>query len=133
MTSWFNGARHRPVWRRAAVALALMAATVAGNASAAELIMVRQRGCAWCALWDREIGPIYPLSEEGRFAPLRPVDLGEPLPAYIEKPATITPTFILVEDNHEIDRIVGYLGDGFFWELLADMLNKTSFRRTPPS
>lgn len=101
------------------------------NAIAAELIMVRQAGCPWCILWDREIGPIYPVSAEGRFAPLRQLDIREPLPAFVEKPVTVTPTFILIEGNREIGRLVGYPGDSYFWEMLSEIFAQSSFAPSP--
>jgi len=94
------------------------------GAEAAELIMVRQPGCGWCARWDQEVGVKYPSTEEGRAAALREVRLGEALPAYIRKPVTVTPTFILVDGDREVDRIVGYPGESFFWEMLAQMLSQ---------
>ena len=38
-------------------------------ASAAELLMMEQPGCAWCARFDAEIAPAWPKTEEGRRAP----------------------------------------------------------------
>jgi len=35
-----------------------------------------------------------------------------------------SPTFVLVEDHREVDRIIGYPGEAFFWGLLADILAK---------
>ena len=103
----------------------------ASSAVAAELIMVRQPGCHWCLLWDKEIGSIYSKSEESRFAPVRHVDIRGPLPTFLKKPVTITPTFILIENDREIDRMIGYPGKDFFWELLSEMLAKSSFHRAP--
>jgi len=108
---------------------AALAWCAARNAEAAELIMVRQPGCSWCARWDDEVGAKYPLTAEGRAAPLREVRLGDRLPLYIQKPVTVTPTFILVEDGQEVDRIVGYPGESFFWEMLEQMLSQTPASR----
>ncbi|WP_020085423.1 hypothetical protein [Hyphomicrobium zavarzinii] len=119
---------HRGILAGASLMLAL-----ASNAQAAELIMVRQTGCSWCALWDREIGPIYPVSDEGRFAPLRHIDLRAPLPSFITKPVTVTPTFILVEDDREIGRITGYPGETFFWGMLSEIFELSSFGQNKPS
>lgn len=102
---------------------------LAVSASAAELIMVRQAGCSWCIRWDREIGPAYPTTEEGRFAPLRRVDIRDPLPTYVETPVTVTPTFILVEDDREVGRLTGYPGQDFFWDMLSGIFVRSSFGR----
>ena len=118
-----------------AAALILAAAVLAGclglpgargAAEAAELIMLERPGCAWCARWNREIAPIYPLTDEGRLAPLRRVDVTEPWPADLQQIASdrYTPTFIVVENGVEIARLRGYPGDNFFWPLLSEMLAK---------
>lgn len=93
---------------------------------ALELIMVEQAGCAWCARWNREIGPIYPKSTEGQTAPLRRMDLHQPVPGDLTLDGRVifTPTFILVRDGVEIDRLEGYPGEDFFWPILAAMLER---------
>ena len=45
-----------------------------------ELVMVEEEGCMWCQRWLEEIGPIYPKSSEGKRAPLRRIDISDPLP-----------------------------------------------------
>lgn len=91
---------------------------------AAELVMVEQVGCPWCEAWDREIAPAYPKTEEGKRAPLRRVDLHD-LPEDLEFKSrpVFTPTFVLVEEGRELQRIEGYAGDQFFWFLLGQMLD----------
>ena len=92
---------------------------------AAELLMVREDNCPWCIVWDEEIGPIYPKTPEGKFAPLMHVDLGESIDdTRILKSVIYTPTFILVENGVEIARLEGYPGEDFFWTLLEEMLSK---------
>lgn len=92
---------------------------------AADLVMVEQAGCHWCAKWNKEIADAYPNTEEGKRAPLRRVDLHN-LPddiAFVSKPV-FTPTFVLVEDGAELARMEGYAGDQFFWFLLNKMLDE---------
>ncbi len=92
---------------------------------AAELLMVREDNCPWCIVWDEEIGPIYPKTPEGKFAPLMHVDLGESIDdTRILKSVIYTPTFILIENGVEIARLEGYPGEDFFWTLLEEMLSK---------
>ena len=97
---------------------------------AAELFMIREDNCPWCIVWDEEIGPIYPKTPEGKFAPLMHVDLGESIDdTRILKSVIYTPTFILVENGVEIARFEGYPGEDFFWTLLEEMLSKeTDFK-----
>jgi hypothetical protein len=98
------------------------------SAAAAELrlMMVEQIGCHWCAQWHAEIGPIYPKTDEGKTAPLFTHNIRDKLPEGITvtSPPHFTPTFILLQDGTEIDRIAGYPGEGFFWGLLGVMLMK---------
>jgi thioredoxin-related protein len=116
-----------------AIAAALLALLLlVSNARAAELIMVRQAGCAWCLRWDREIGPAYPATEEGRFAPLRHVDIRDPLPVFVKTPVTVTPTFILIEGDREVGRLAGYPGADFFWEMLSEIFMRSSFGEKRP-
>ncbi|MDX2484006.1 MAG: hypothetical protein QNK42_10165 [Pseudodonghicola sp.] len=96
---------------------------LASPALAVELVMVEQTGCAWCARWNEEIAPAYPNTGEGKFAPLRRVDLRKmPDDLTIARRVTFTPTFLLVEDDREIARMEGYPGEDFFWPLLEQLL-----------
>jgi hypothetical protein len=106
-------------------ALTLIAALLAGPvASAAELVMFERAGCPYCAQFDREIGPIYGRTDEGKAAPLRRVDIHAPIPPDLGSVTVerITPVFVLVEHGREIGRIRGYPGEDNFWGLLAGMI-----------
>lgn len=104
-----------------AILLVMMAPV---HAIAAELIMFDESGCPWCERWEEEIGVIYDKTAEGKRAPLRRLDVHDPLPEDLELASRphFTPTFILVDNGREIDRIEGYPGEDFFWGLLAIML-----------
>ena len=93
---------------------------------AAELLMLEQPGCPWCARFNAEIAPGYPNTDEGRRAPLRRVDITQEWPSDLDFVARerFTPTFVLIEDGREIDRLRGYPGDEFFWYLLDQMIAK---------
>lgn len=88
------------------------------------LMMVEQPGCIHCAAWDAQIAPIYPLTPEGRAAPLMRQQLRDPLPkgVVLDVPPVFTPTFILLDDGVEVARLQGYPGEDFFWGLLGQML-----------
>lgn len=102
------------------------------NARAAELVMLEQPGCPWCAKFNAEIAPIWPKTEEGKRVPLRRVDITRPWPADLSdiRKERLTPTFVLVENGREIGRLRGYPGDEFFWssidELIAELPRKTA-------
>ncbi|WP_425603323.1 thioredoxin family protein [Ruixingdingia sedimenti] len=88
--------------------------------------MFEQPGCIYCARWNAEIAPEYPLTDEGRAAPLRRLQLRAPLPEglTLDRPATFTPTFVLVADGAETGRIEGYPGEDFFWPLLSALIRE---------
>ncbi|MER0237315.1 transcriptional regulator [Fulvimarina sp. MAC8] len=88
--------------------------------------MLEQPGCPWCKRFNEEIAPGYAKTEEGEIAPLRRVDITEDWPedlANIRK-ERLTPTFVLVDNGTEIDRLRGYPGDNFFYSMLGEMLAK---------
>jgi len=110
---------------RIAPALILLAALVMGpTANAAELVMFWRAGCLYCERFDREIGPIYGRTDEGRAAPLRRVDIDAPVPPDLAAIAVerITPVFVLVERGREVGRIRGFPGEDNFWGLLAGLI-----------
>lgn len=96
------------------------------GARAAELVMFEQAGCVWCAVFNREIAPVYGKTSEGQRAPLRRVDVDKTTPsdlAFVER-ERLTPLFVLVDQGREIGRIRGYPGDDNFWGLLGMLLKK---------
>ncbi|WP_400082786.1 hypothetical protein [Yoonia sp. R78084] len=108
----------------AAFAVTLMSA--ASARAELQLMMAEEPGCLWCARWNEEIGPIYTKTDEGAAAPLRRVNLLDPMPSDIVLARRInyTPTFILLVEGIETNRIEGYPGDDFFWGLLGQMLEQ---------
>ena len=112
--------------RRIVIALAALLVVVASRAPAAELIMIEEKWCDWCALWEAEVGVVYAKTDEGRQAPLRKVDIhGDQVEALpLAMGVQYTPTFILLDDGVEIGRIEGYPGEDFFWGMLGQLLRK---------
>ncbi|KMW60706.1 Regulatory protein SoxS [Candidatus Rhodobacter oscarellae] len=98
----------------------------------AVLLMAQEPGCYWCEQWDKEIGPIYPKSAEGRAVPLRRFDiLDPPDDVILARRVHFTPTFILAIDGVETGRIEGYPGEDFFWGLLGNMLSDAQIALEP--
>lgn len=60
--------------------LALLAAAWPAGAAELRLLMFEQPGCLYCARWDAEIAPQYPLTDEGRAAPVQRLQMRDPLP-----------------------------------------------------
>ena len=98
----------------------------AADAPVTELVMFEQTGCHWCEIWTAEVGPIYPKTSEGKRAPLRRVDIHDPMPDDLKGIVTtrFTPTFVLLHDGAEVGRIAGYPGEDFFWGLLDQLMRK---------
>ena len=111
----------------------LIALFTAGAAFAVELVMVDQQGCHYCEAWLDEIGPAYPKTAEGKFAPLlrRDISDGAPEGGSYARSVNFTPTFILMEEGRGLARIEGYPGEDFFWPILTKLLTEnTSFKDT---
>jgi hypothetical protein len=114
-------------------ALAVVLVLWAGaTARAAELVIYEIKGCAWCAKWHREVGPIYDKTEEGHLLPLRQVQLGS-VPADLKavKGIKVAPTFVVVECGKEVGRIVGYQGDDLFWGELSGIIARLKTKERP--
>jgi hypothetical protein len=115
-------------WRALAILALTVMVAVSGSrgARAAELVMFEEPGCSWCQRWHAEVGPAYPLTAEGQAAPLRRVHIRDQATAGIslERPVTVTPTFVLADDGREVGRIIGYPGQAFFYGLLGQLLER---------
>ena len=95
--------------------------------------MFEAAGCPYCARWNREIGPIYPKTDEGQRAPLRRVDIAARRPPDLAAIGGIvyTPTFVLMHEGREYGRIVGYAGQEAFWWQLSELAKRLD--RPPPA
>ncbi|MDT8855553.1 thioredoxin family protein [Paracoccaceae bacterium Fryx2] len=112
-----------PAARRLALSALLAPGALPARAEL-QLYMFEQVGCIYCEQWKREVGDAYPLTAEGRAAPLVPVNIRADLPAGLSvvSPPHFTPTFVLAQDGVELGRIEGYPGEAFFWGLLGQMI-----------
>ncbi|MGE4611301.1 MAG: hypothetical protein AAED33_07905 [Paracoccaceae bacterium] len=99
------------------------------------LMMVEEEGCPWCERWNRDVGGVYDITEEGKFAPLWRYHISDPVPEGITFASAphYTPTFILLVDGTEVNRIEGYPGEAFFWGLLDMMLTSLKETEVEPS
>ncbi len=106
----------------------LVAGGITAPALAAELVMVERPGCHYCIEWKEVIGPIYPKTDAGKFAPLKVVDISEsaPFEGGYTQPIIYTPTFVIVDNGQEVGRILGYTGEHFFWPVLEGLLEHTT-------
>ena len=73
------------------------------------LIMAEEDGCYWCGKWNEEVGGEYPITAEGRAAPLRRIDIHADIPPDLSfnDRLVYTPTFVLMQDGQEVSRMEG--------------------------
>ena len=105
----------------------LVSETRAEPGSTVKLIMIEELGCPYCELWNEEVGVIYPKTPEGKFAPLSRYYKGDRRAGHIGEIA-YTPTFVIMQGDREVGRIVGYPGEEFFWAWLKEILAKAGFK-----
>ena len=122
--------------RLAVLALGCVAVTVTGAiASAAppdSLIMFVQAGCPYCAAWDRDVGKVYPKTDEAKVLPVRRVDIHTTRPRDLQALGGVvfTPTFVIMHCGREFRRLTGYTGQDNFWGLLDEGVKAIS--TSPP-
>jgi thioredoxin-related protein len=106
-----------------------MGAVLGSGVQGAELIVFSSPECGWCEAWEREVGAIFPRTEEARRLRLSHVDINDPLPSRLQDLDTIkyTPTFVVLDQGREVGRIAGYNGEDFFWWELQEIM-----KRLPP-
>ena len=63
--------------------------------------------------------------------PIRYVDIDKPRPADLHAIADIryTPTFVVLDGDAEIGRIVGYPGPDIFWGYLSELIQRLDKRK----
>jgi thioredoxin-related protein len=100
---------------------------------AAQLLIFERPGCPYCAAFDREVAPIYPLTAEGKTVPARRVDITKAIPADLAfvKVERLTPVFVLIDNGREIGRFRGYSGDDQFWGLFGVLLDRLKNQTAP--
>jgi len=103
-----------------------MVATIALSAASEQaeadmrLLMFEEPGCVWCARWNADVGGEYPITPEGRAAPLMRLQLRDPLPediSLVSRPR-YTPTFVVVSDGEGSagsKAIRARISSGAFW------------------
>jgi thioredoxin-related protein len=99
----------------------------------AELVMFERQGCPYCIAWDREIGKVYALTDEGKRLKLRRVDIAGERPDDLRLVGEIrlTPTFLVMDQGREVGRILGYSGEDMFWGLLDQIIARLSQPTSP--
>src|SRR5690606_34643604 len=63
------------------------------SSAPAALVMISDPGCPYCARWEREVGPAYMASDDGKLAPLVRRDRRDADIRFIER-VVFSPTFV---------------------------------------
>ncbi len=99
--------------------LTLIIAMLLTSAAYAEsyLVMFTSDHCGFCQAWERDIGENWPETNASKSLTLIRQDLYKPLPEQLSflKPAKVTPTFVIIKDGKEVNRILGYNGPDIWW------------------
>ena len=81
------------------------------------LLMITDKTCLICMVWEKQIGGIYPKTEIANKFPLSRIEMKDFVnySKHKLKKTNITPTFIFIRDNNEKGRIEGYTNPEMFW------------------
>ena len=114
-------------------AATMLVLALAAPSRAAQLLIFERPGCPYCAAFDREVAPIYPLTDEGKAVPARRVDITRPIPADLAfvNVERLTPVFVLIDNGREIGRFRGYSGDDQFWGMFGALLDRLKNQAAP--
>ena len=90
--------------------------------AARELIMITSQHCPYCMAWERDVGRIYHKSPYADNLPLTRLEFGSALQEDIKISSDLrgTPTFLILENRIEIDRLVGYSDAEMFWWQISE-------------
>ena len=90
------------------------------------LLMITDKTCLICMVWEKQIGKIYPKTEIANKFPLSRIEMND-FVNYTKhkiKKTNVTPTFIFIRNNNEKGRIEGYTSPEMFWwqvdEIIGD-------------
>ena len=81
------------------------------------LLMVTDKTCLICMVWEKQIGKIYPKTEIADKFPISRIEIKDfgNYSKHKLKKTNITPTFIFIGNNKEQGRIEGYTSPEMFW------------------
>ncbi len=100
-------------------------------AAETELVMIESKSCHVCKQFHREVGPDYNASKGASIFPLRMIDIDDgKIDISLQRPVTMTPTFIFVEKGKEIARVVGFPGREYFFKLVNGAAEEIKKLRT---
>ena len=89
------------------------------------MIMITDKNCLYCIVWEKQIGKIYPKTEIAKKFPLHRIEVKNFInyTKYNLKKTNITPTFIFIKNNNEEGRIEGYTNPEMFWWQVDEIID----------
>jgi len=81
------------------------------------LLMITEKTCLICMVWEKQIGEIYPKTEIANKFPLSRIEMKDFVnySKHELKKTNVFPTFIFIRNNNEQGRIEGYTSPEMFW------------------
>lgn len=90
-----------------------------------EVIVFEVDGCTYCGFIRRDVLPGYLLQPRSGEVPMRFVDLNDGVMGLrLDAPIDMVPTAVLVKNNREAGRIVGYPGPERFFQMIGTLLTR---------
>ena len=89
------------------------------------MIMITDKNCLYCIVWEKQIGKIYPKTEIAKKFPLHRIEVKNFVnyTKYDLKKTNITPTFIFIKNDNETGRIEGYTNPEMFWWQVDEIID----------
>lgn len=119
--------------------LALALTGLSATSHSAELLYFYDKSCGACQKFDREVGIVYDKTREGKVAPITKVEYHvwrkqelKPFADALQQRVIGTPTFVMLHNGKEIDRLTGYSNDELFWLAMQHMLYRVEHHADNP-
>lgn len=98
-----------------------------------ELLVFEHPDCQYCQVFRRDVLPRYRESTSASQTPIRYIDLARTDTTGLNLRASIhvVPTFVLMQNGREVDRIVGYWAPDNFFKMLSTLLAQTGAADAP--
>lgn len=108
-------------------------AASSARAASVELLVFEHPDCQYCRVFRRDVLPRYQEGTVTSKTRVRFIDLEKTDTAGLNLHGGIhiVPTFVLMQNGHEVDRIVGYWAPDNFFRMLSSILDRTDISRTP--
>lgn len=98
-----------------------------------ELLVFEHPDCQYCRVFRQDVLPRYQEGTVTSKTPVRFIDIQrtETTGLNLRSGIHVVPTFVLMENGREVDRIVGYWAPENFFRMLSDILSRTDVSQAP--